>query len=233
MRRLFFLKGSGPYDMWDGDGNHYEFGTAGHVTGYDRPATDFAKGRDGWYLTKLTDPFGNSYSVSYWTNINPLWTYSLPPQFPCNPGAIPLLEMALTNVTGTSWIPKDITLPSGQKIHVNTGSNGFIGSMILSVDFPVLANGVLTTKTWDFDYGTPEPYAKDCGGGTTLLANLQELSAINLPADLAGSPAYRLAYKKGLLTSMTLPTSGSIAYCYSQYHFHHGRAGAMRPAARR
>src|SRR4029453_13967611 len=26
-----FLKGSGPYDMWDGDGNHYEFGTAGHV----------------------------------------------------------------------------------------------------------------------------------------------------------------------------------------------------------
>src|SRR5262249_52430599 len=26
----FFLKGSGPYEMWDADGNHYEFGTAGH-----------------------------------------------------------------------------------------------------------------------------------------------------------------------------------------------------------
>ena len=226
---IYFLKGTGPYDMWDADGNHYEFGNAGHVTGYDAAATDFAKGRDGWYLTRLTDPFGNSYSVAYWSNINPLWTYSLPPLAPCLPGVAPLLEMPPTSNAGTSWIPKDVTLPSGQKIHVNTGSNGLIGSMILSVDFPVLVNGTLATRTWDFDYGTPEPYAKDCGGGTTLNANLQELSAVNLPTDLAGAPSYRFRYLHGLLTSVTLPTSGSIAYCYARYHFHHGRAGAMRP----
>jgi RHS repeat-associated protein len=224
-----FLRGTGPYDMWDGDGNHYEFGAEGHVTGYDAAATDFAKGRDGWYLTRLTDPFGNSYAVSYWSNINPLWTYSLPPQAPCLPGVAPLLQMPATHVTGTSWIPRDITLPSGQKLHINTGGNGFVGSMILSVDFPVLVDGVLATRTWDFDYSAPEPYAKDCGGGTSLNANLQELSAINLPPDLAGAPAYRFSYLRGLLTKVTLPTSGSIAYCYALYHFHHGRAGAMRP----
>ena len=61
------------------------------------------------------------------------------------------------------------------------------------------------------------------------MPNLQELSAINLPSDLAGAPAYRFSYLRGLLTKVTLPTSGSIAYCYALYHFHHGRAGAMRP----
>src|SRR5262249_50066907 len=108
-------------------------------------------------------------------------------------------------------------------------SNGSVGSMILSVDFPELVGGTPATRTWDLDYGTPEAYPKDCGGGTTLNANLQELSAINLPSDLAGAPAYRFTYTKGLLTSVTLPTAGAIAYCYAHYHFHHGRAGAMRP----
>lgn len=224
-----FLKGSGPYDMWDGDGNHYEFGAAGHVTGYDAPATDFAKGRDGWYLTRLTDPFGNSYSISYWSNVNPLWTYSLPSVAPCMPGVAPFLQMPPTNVTGPSWIPQDVTLPSGQKVHVNVGGNGFIAAMILSVDFPELVGGVSGTRSWVLHYGTPEPYAKDCGGGTTLNANLQELTKIDLPSDLAGAPSYAFTYTKGLLTKVTLPTSGSVAYCYAMYHFHHGRAGAMRP----
>ena len=210
--------------MWDADGNHYEFGTAGHVTGYNATISDFAEGRDGWYLTRLSDAFGNSYSVSYWTGINPLWTYEPNPS--C--GYASMMMMPQTSNTGTSWIPKDITLPSGSNVHVNTGYNGHIGAMILSVDFPVLVGGISTTRTWSFQYATPQSYLKDCGYGTSLYADLQELSAINLPSELAGPPSYQFTYAKGLLVQVTLPTAGSIAYCYSMYHFHHGRAGAMR-----
>jgi RHS repeat-associated protein len=218
----FLLQGSGPYDMWDGDGNHYEFDW--QVTGYDAAISDFAKGRNGWYLTRLSDAFGNSYSVSYWTGINPLWTYE--PNPTC--GVASLMKMQQTSNTN-SWIPKDITLPSGSKIHVNTGSNGFIAGMILSVDFAELVGGISTTKTWTLQYSAPEIYAKPCGSNTYLYADLQELSAINLPSDLTGSPSYQFTYAQGLLVHVALPTAGSIAYCYTLYYFHHGRAGAMRP----
>ena len=74
----FYLKGSGPYEMWDGDGNRYFFDK--QVAGFDDPETDgythdFGRGRDGWYLGSLTDPHGNGYTVTYWTGSHPQWTY--------------------------------------------------------------------------------------------------------------------------------------------------------------
>ena len=218
----FFLQGSGPYDMWDGDGNHYEFDW--HVTGYNATISDFAEGRDGWYLTRLSDPFGNSYSVTYWTGLNPLWTYE--PNPTC--GVASLMKMAATSGVN-SWVPRDVTLPSGGAIHVNTGSNGFIGAMILSVDFPELVGGSPASRTWALRYATPPAYAKACGSSTWLYADLQEISEIDLPSDLPGAPSYRFTYARGFLVNVTLPTGGSIAYCYSTYFFHHGRAGALRP----
>ena len=73
----YFLKGAGPYEMWDGDGNHYVFDK--ETAGFDDPLTDgfthdFGRGRDGWYLGSLTDPHGNGYTVTYWTGSHPRWT---------------------------------------------------------------------------------------------------------------------------------------------------------------
>ena len=61
---LHSLGGAG-FEMWDGDGNRYVFDW--HVTGYDdAPQSylfDLGRGRNGWYLTSLTDPFGNGITL--------------------------------------------------------------------------------------------------------------------------------------------------------------------------
>ena len=56
--------------MWDGDGNKYEFGWP--VVGYDDSpsvspgyARDYGRGRDGYYLTSISDPFSNRLLVTY------------------------------------------------------------------------------------------------------------------------------------------------------------------------
>ena len=68
----FYLKGTGPYEMWDGLGNRYFFDK--QVAGFDDLETDgythdFGRGRDGWYLGSLTDPHGNGYTVTYWDGV--------------------------------------------------------------------------------------------------------------------------------------------------------------------
>ena len=229
-----FLKGSGPYEMWDGDGNHYDF--SWHVTGFDDGAPyvhDFGRGRSGWYLSTVTDPFGNSYSVTYQTNLNPVWTYGASA---CASGITTSMEMANPSpIPANSWIPKDITLPSGSQIHVHTGANGSVIGLITSVDFPELVDGASTTRTWTLKYDTtPESFGKYCGSDGVgnphyLYANLQEMSQLQLPSDLAGAPSYQFAYTNGYLTLITLPTGGSISYCYALYNFFHGRAGALQP----
>jgi hypothetical protein len=108
-----FLKGTGPYDMWDGDGNHYVFGNDGHVTGFNDSAAnythDFGMDRDGWYLTSVTDPFGNGYSVSYYSSIStPLWGYT---SNGCGT-AWPMLNPPVTN----TWILKDMGSPATTQI---------------------------------------------------------------------------------------------------------------------
>jgi RHS repeat-associated protein len=223
----YFLKGSGPYEMWDEDGNHYVFDK--QASGFDDPpgagyTHDFGRGRDGWYLGSLTDPHGNGYSVSYWTGGHPRWTYGTST---CHPSYTSWMQMAVPSGTG-GWVPKEITLPSGTAIRVNRGNSGDLDGMIVSVDFPVFAGGALATRSWTFLYDASYPYAHSCGGGGAVTVNLQRLKEIRFPADLAGAPKYRFE-QASLLTKVVLPTGGSVEYCWGGYTFFHGRAAAVVP----
>jgi RHS repeat-associated protein len=219
----YYLKGSGPYEMWDGDGNHHVFGW--HVSGFDDGSSythDFGRGRDGWYLTSLTDPSGNSFSVSYYQNApTPLWTRGAD-------GCFGIYTMRNPIVANT-WILKDVVLPSGRAIHVDTGVVNGVSGMVTSVRFPVFADGVATTKTWTLVYNTTFPdYSHDCGPGRWNPVNLQTLSELRLPADLAGSPSYRFG-PGAPLSEITLPTGGTISYCYGYYTFFHASSGSIQP----
>ena len=152
-----YLSGSGPYDMWDGDGNHYVFGANEHVSGYDDLGLpegythDFGRGRDGWYLSSVTDPWGNSYSITYYSRAEvatPLWTYGTST---CPAHTTTIMQMRNPSATGT-WIPKDVTLPSGNKIHFHTGAVLGVTGMITAVDFPEFVEGSAAAKTWTLGY---------------------------------------------------------------------------------
>ena len=231
--------------MWDGDGNHYVFGS--HVSGYDDIGLpegythDFGRGRDGWYLTSVTDPFGNTYSISYYGTgevQTPHWTYGSP-TYPCPTHTTTIMEMRTPGGTGT-WIPKDVSLPSGKKVHFNTGTFVGITGMISSVDFPVFAEGAAATKTWTLGYeDSTAPLAHGCGQDAgnhlmTVLANVPRLKSVKLPADDSGvSPTYTFSssseFAQVLLDQITLPTGGAIQYCYNTYTFFHGRGGKLQP----
>jgi RHS repeat-associated protein len=231
--------------MWDGDGNHYHFGN--QVTGYDDIGLpegythDFGRGRDGWYLSSVTDPYGNTYSISYYSTAEvttPLWTYNPSPPFPCTGDLPTVMSMRTPAGTGT-WIPKDITLPSTSKIHFNTGVENGVSGMITSVDFPEFVDGVSVTKTWTLGYDTTTTLSHGCGqdgGGNTMTVqpNVQRLKSLTLPADDSGTaPAYLFSSSSELaqvlLDQVTLPTGGAIQYCYNNYTFFHGRGGKLEP----
>ncbi len=225
----YFLSGSGPYDMWDGDGNHYYFNQ--QVVGYDDPFPtsnpgyihDFGKGRDGWYLSSVTDPFLNSYSVTYHdnTDMNPSWYYDE--------------SCALNMVTSPTgggagrWVPKTISF-NGTSITVGVAAN-----KVSSFAFPVLVNNVSTTATWSLSYDTAlngPVYPRQCPDQTTLHVNFDVLRKITLPADDSGtSPTYQFDYGTGviagILNEMILPTGGKLDYCYDQYNFYHGHTGNL------
>jgi len=231
-----YLSGTGPYDLWDGDGNHFVFGQ--HVSGYDDIGLpegythDFGRGRDGWYLTSAADPFGNSYSVTYYATsevTTPRWTYGTT--------ACPaIMQMRAPSGTGT-WIPKDVTLPSGSKIHVGTGSVLGITGMITSVAFPVLVDGTPATKTWTLGYEPAFAILNHvCGGSNVLQVNVPRLKSLTLPADDSSTaPSYQFSstfdpgFGQVLLHQVTLPTGGVLQYCYNWYIFFHGRGGRLEP----
>ena len=214
----------GPYEMWDGDGNHYSFNHP--VAGFDDPRTnyvhDFGVGRDGWYLTSVNDPFGNSYSVSYYTGIaKPCWSYP-------GPACGARMDMACHPEIAATWIPQTVTLPGGATIDV-----GQVGGQITSLSFPVLANDTPGKATWSIGYGPDEPFLRLCNGVPTQeTVNLKEITAISLPSDIPGSPSYRFSYSTcapGYLREMVLPTQAQIDYGYGDYAFYHGRLGANEP----
>jgi len=230
---------AGPYEMWDGDGNHYILDH--QVSGLDDVpmdtanngyAHDFGKGRDGWYLTSVSDPFGNTYGVQYRPSADlPCWSY-----FDTNcAGAQTSTHMRCLSSTA-SWVPQFIDLPTGT-VTVGPGTNPDVtGSLIGSFNFPVKVGGVSTNATWSLDYQT-EPYPIRCGTippstPINTTAHLVKLAAIRLPSDLPGAPSYTFQYsgsEAGLLSNMTLPTSGFVDYTYADYSFYHGRIGALEP----
>ena len=176
----FYLKGTGPYEMWDGHGNRYFFDK--QVSGFDDLETDgythdFGRGRDGWYLGSLTDPHGNGYTVTYWTGSHPQWTYGAST---CSPAITAWMKMRPPAGTG-GWVPKEITLPSGQVVRIQRGFNGYLDGMVTAIDFPVFVNGSLTTRTWTLAYDAPyASYPHSCAVGAVNV-NLQRLKEIRFP----------------------------------------------------
>jgi RHS repeat-associated protein len=235
-----YLSGSGPYDMWDGDGNHYVFGANEHVSGYDDVGLpegythDFGRGRDGWYLSSVTDPFGNTYSIAYYSRAEvatPLWTYGTST---CPAHTTAIMQMRNPSTTAT-WIPKDVTLPSGSKIHVHTGAVLGLSGMITSIDFPELVEGAPATKTWTLGYENAfVTIDHGCGAPSSVPVNVPRLKSLTLPPDdSGGGPAYQFSsspeFKQVLLDQITLPGGGAIQYCYNAYTFFHGRGGKLEP----
>jgi RHS repeat-associated protein len=217
-----FLSGSGPFDMWDGEGNHYVFGW--QVSGFDDNASpgyihDFGMGRDGWYLTSVTDPFGNSYSVSYHTAIPPCWSYGSPTG-PCS--LTPVMTCPTSPVR--TWIPQTVNLPTGS-VQILLRTQGPTSNMIGDFIFPI-AGGA--SAVWSLTYEQVWDNFHDCSSFVIYMPVLvQRITAVQLPSDLGGSPSYR--FSNSCPFTMTLPTGASIAYTFGPYTFFHGRAGAVVP----
>ncbi len=56
---LHDMGSGGPYEMWDADGDRsvFDWRVTGNDDSYTNFTHDFGRGRDGWYLTSLADPF--------------------------------------------------------------------------------------------------------------------------------------------------------------------------------
>ena len=100
------------YEMWDGDGNHYVFDWL--VSGFDDGAgnyiNDLGRGRNGWYATSISDPFGNAYTVSYKSGLGsqPCWIVSCPAGS-TNSYIIDTVKRGTTTLLSTSWRSSDDT----------------------------------------------------------------------------------------------------------------------------
>ncbi|MGH9364368.1 MAG: hypothetical protein ACRD1B_03760, partial [Thermoanaerobaculia bacterium] len=146
---LHFLNGaneSAGFEMWDGSGSRYVF--TKQVLGYDDLPTvyvrEYGRGRDGWYLTSLSDPFGNSLTVDYYTSAQASPCPSLNNDATCTATWMKCQPSSPTS----SWIPQRINLPGGA--HIDVGLTA--GQMIASFTFPVFANGASGSAVWNLDY---------------------------------------------------------------------------------
>ncbi len=229
---LHTLPSNGGYQMWDGDGNRYDF--TWEVSGFDDVIDtqanmgythDFGRGRDGWYVKVIADPYGNSFSVDYFdTTIDgisfPCWTYD---DTNCTTGNY-LTHMVCSPAGKTkSWIPKTVNLPGGTiDVHLNASRQ------VWKIDFPVFAGGASTDATWTFTYDST-PVAWPCRYQTSSTIEMRRLKTIALPS---GFGSYGFDYgstASSLLDHVDLPSTGTLDYCYDTYTFYHGRIGAMEP----
>ncbi len=210
----FYLTGNDTsgYDMWDADGNHYDF--TNHVTGYDDPydhyLNNLGRGRDGWYVTDITDPFGNIIHVDYFTPLGnlPCWdTGSAPPPLYGN-------MACRTPTSAKSWVPSSIQgYPEGQPASwtVTVNRNGTTGR-ISSFLFPTVG---AASATWSLGY---DYFTWSAGPPNAPAVNVYRLTSITLP-----TTSYSFTYLNGLARTMTLPTGAEIDYLWSTYHFYHAR----------
>lgn len=210
------------YEMWDEDGNRYIF--AWNVTGFDDPANNYrnhlGRGRDGWYLTRLEDPWLNGFDVNYYTNlgVQPCWAGACPD--PPN------------NADGTehSYIIKRIKAPGGTDgdptievtLDIDAQVPG-VSNLVKSIIFKVSAS---TEATWSIGY---------VAQGLSGFTNSPGLSRLSLPTSPVAS--YDFEYYAGnlgiggagLMRSMTVPTGAEVGYYWGSYAFHHGRPGQVPP----
>ena len=222
------LPGNGGWRMWDGEGNRYDL--TWQVSGFDDDlddfTRDFGRGRDGWYVTTVADPSGNSFSVDYFDSAAdgialPCWGY-----LDGRCAARGHMVCAPAGVTRT-WIVRRVRLPGGAAISVYLDS----ASRVASVDFPVLANGAPASATWTMTYDIA-PAVWPCASLTTTTVQVARLIRISLPAGIAGAPSHAFGYgytAGATLTHLDLPTGGALDYCWAPYTFFHGRIAAMPP----
>lgn len=217
------------FTMWDGDGNRYDFTRV--VQGYDDDsrvtpgyARDFGRGRDGYYLTSLQDPFGNRLTVTYAAN------GIAPCPSACTTAPLPVGSMRCAGTTSASWIPASFFVQ-----RVGEASATEIGQIVTdpslerirTLRFRTFAGRVGQFSEWNLSYGAATLAARSaslyCATPVPLLTGLA------LPPDVAGTSGYAFTYHPGgsvgtaLLKTMTLPTGATIYYDYGSYHFYHGR----------
>jgi RHS repeat-associated protein len=216
---LHFIDSTQGYEMWDGDGNHYVF--SWHVAMFNDSLVnykkDFGQGRDGWYLTSLSDPFGNAMTVSYPTGTGPKWTYT---------NSCANTQMTQGPVSNL-WTPSTITVP-GASITINRNGTTHMVSSVVFNSLPV--NGVPTPVTYSFMYDT-QIFNQACDGSSVSTLLLEEMTDINLP----DGSSYQFSYTtapvgfQGVLASVTLPTGGTIGYSWGFWSFYHGRLSQLNP----
>ena len=217
------------FTMWDGDGNRYDF--ARFVQGYDDDfrvapgyARDFGRGRDGYYLTSLQDPFGNRLTVTYAAN------GVAPCPSACTTAPLPVGSMRCAGTTSASWIPASFFVQ-----RVGEASATEIGQVVTdpslerirTLRFRTFAGRASQFSEWNLSYGSTTLAARS----TSLYCAtpVQTLAGLALPPDVAGTSGYAFTYHPGgsvgaaLLKTMTLPTGATIYYDYGSYHFYHGR----------
>lgn len=230
--RLSRVGSVGPYTMRDGDGLTYTF--SHQVSGYDDDRAnppgytrDYGRGRDGWYLTEITDLFGNRIEVEYWTN-----AASCP--FQCSGGS----SMDCIG-SSNSWIPRYFRVqPLGQ-------SEDLVAEVVLDLAqtrlvtrlrFKVRQGGSESWAEWDV-FHDDLTYTRGFSGCSSTL--LKTLSRLELPTDVAGfvfgqRARHEFTYWQdqgsafdGLLKTMTLPTGAEIRYDYGNYHFYSPRRASV------
>lgn len=211
---LHWLGASQGYEMWDGDGNRYAF--AWPVTGYDDPPqaflNDLGYGRNGWYLTSLSDPFGSAVAVTYYRNLGaqPCWTLSHCP------------------TAVNSWILKNVTRGSTTLVTVNLGTDAGapgVSNLVTSVDFAVSGGA---SARWTVSHGTTSVTRGDPNPPSLALVTI---AALGLPLSMQYAFTWNAGGADsgygGLLKTMTLPTGGVISYYWGGYGFYHGRTASL------
>jgi RHS repeat-associated protein len=203
---LHYISASAGYEMWDEEGNRYVFDW--EVTGFDDPANnyvnDLGRGRNGWYLRKIQDPFGNEVSFEYFTNlgVQPCWAGVCPDPPNHSDG------------TEHSYIVKKILLPGAT-------TNDPTIEVTLGTDAQVPGVSNLVTKvTCKVSASTEADWLLDYQAGPKLVK-------LTLPP--GASTSYDFTYTGGLLSTMRLPTGATISYLWGTYAFHHNRPGSIPP----
>jgi RHS repeat-associated protein len=211
----------GSFTMWDGDGNEYIFDWL--VTGYDAQhpqyasVRDYNRGRDGYHLRQLKDPFGNKLIVTYWTDRNPCITAC------SGPSAV--------NCNGSfnSWIPRyfDVQPLNQAPDRVAEVSLDQIGEFISGFSFKVKSPS--TFAQWDLRTGDIRYGAR--GPACTQIDTLRTIVGLDLPSDITGTDGGRASWQftywdyAALMKSAQLPTSALVQYWYGNYHYYGYRPG--------
>ncbi len=215
---LLHSLGASGFEMWDGDGNRYVFGW--HVTGYDDLAQDYihdlGRGRNGWYLTSLTDPFGNGITLDYYSGLgaaSPCWTS------PCPTAA-------------NSWILKTVRRGTTTLVGVNLGTDSGapgITNLVTSIDVAAAGGSI---AHWSLSRAMVTVTRGDPNLRSLALPVLTALKLPTIPA-----PQYAFTWNAGgsdsgyggLLKSATLPTGAVLSYFWGGYSFYHGRTASIGP----